>query len=88
MFLTTKTALEKEDALWKIVTPIQNNIQLFKKIKFMPCFFTYCHKHILSILISVFSMGYNGKTVDFEKYSLCAMLLLVKKQRLEKKLPK
>ena len=28
-------------------------------------------KHILSILISVFSMGYNGKTVDFEKYSSC-----------------
>lgn len=28
-------------------------------------------KHILSILISVFSLGYNGKTVDFAKYSPC-----------------
>lgn len=26
-------------------------------------------KHIMAILISVFSLGYHGKTVDFEKYS-------------------
>lgn len=28
-------------------------------------------KHILAILISVFSSGYKGKTVNFEKYSPC-----------------
>ena len=28
-------------------------------------------KHIMAILISVFSLGYNGKTIDFEKYSPC-----------------
>ena len=28
-------------------------------------------KHILAILISVFSTGYHGKTLDFEKYSPC-----------------
>lgn len=28
-------------------------------------------KHILSILIFVFSLGYKGKTVDFEQYSSC-----------------
>jgi len=28
-------------------------------------------KHILAILISVFSYGYDGKTTDFEKYSPC-----------------
>lgn len=28
-------------------------------------------KHILAILISVFSSGYHGKTTDFEKYSPC-----------------
>ncbi len=26
-------------------------------------------KHIMAILISVFSLGYHGKTIDFEKYS-------------------
>ena len=33
-------------------------------------------KHILSILISVFSMGYNGKTVDFENTVLVTVLSL------------
>ena len=28
-------------------------------------------KHIMAVLISVFSLGYHGKTVDFEKYSPC-----------------
>lgn len=28
-------------------------------------------KHIMAILISVFSLGYHGKTIDFEKYSSC-----------------
>ncbi len=28
-------------------------------------------KHIMAILISVFSLGYYGKTIDFEKYSPC-----------------
>lgn len=28
-------------------------------------------KHILAILISVFSTGYHGKTIDFQKYSPC-----------------
>ena len=28
-------------------------------------------KHIMAILISVFSLGYHGKTIDFEKYSPC-----------------
>ena len=28
-------------------------------------------KHIMVILISVFSLGYHGKTIDFEKYSPC-----------------
>ena len=28
-------------------------------------------KHIMAILISVFSVGYHGKTIDFEKYSPC-----------------
>ncbi len=26
-------------------------------------------KHIMAILISIFSLGYHGKTIDFEKYS-------------------
>ena len=28
-------------------------------------------KHIMAILISVFSLGYHGKTIGFEKYSPC-----------------
>lgn len=28
-------------------------------------------KHIMAILLSVFSLGYRGKTVDFERYSPC-----------------
>ena len=28
-------------------------------------------KHIMAILISVFSLGYHGKTIDFEKHSDC-----------------
>jgi hypothetical protein len=28
-------------------------------------------KHIMNILMPVFSLGYHGKTVDFEKYSPC-----------------
>ena len=28
-------------------------------------------KHIMAILISVFSLGYHGKTIGFEKYSSC-----------------
>ena len=28
-------------------------------------------KHIMAILISVFSLGYHGKTVDFDRYSPC-----------------
>ncbi len=28
-------------------------------------------KHIMAILISVFSLGYHGKTIDFEKYGSC-----------------
>ena len=28
-------------------------------------------KHIMDILISVFSLGYHGKTIAFEKYSPC-----------------
>ena len=28
-------------------------------------------KHIMAILISVFSLGYHGKTIDFERYSPC-----------------
>ena len=28
-------------------------------------------KHIMVILISCFSLGYHGKTIDFEKYSPC-----------------
>ena len=27
--------------------------------------------HIITILISIFSIGYRGKTVDFETYSKC-----------------
>ena len=42
-----------------------------KKINLCRVFSHTVIKHILSILISVFSMGYNGKTVDFEKYSSC-----------------
>ena len=28
-------------------------------------------KHIMAILISIFSLGYHAKTIDFEKYSPC-----------------
>lgn len=28
-------------------------------------------KHVMAILISVFSLGYHGKTIDFERYSPC-----------------
>ena len=28
-------------------------------------------KHLMFILIAVFSLGYHGKTVDFERYSAC-----------------
>lgn len=43
----------------------------FKKLNLCRVFSHTVIKHILSILISVFSMGYHGKTVDFEKYSSC-----------------
>lgn len=42
-----------------------------KKLNLCSIFSHTVIKHILSILISVFSTGYNGKTVDFEKYSSC-----------------
>ena len=43
-------------------------LQLFKKLKFMPCLFPGRHeKNIMAILISVFSFEYHGKAIDFEK---------------------
>lgn len=42
-----------------------------KKLNLCSVFSHIVIKHILSILISIFSMGYNGKIVDFEKYSSC-----------------
>lgn len=43
----------------------------FKKLNLCRVFPQTVMKHIMTILISVFSLGYHGKTIDFEKYSPC-----------------
>ena len=43
----------------------------FKKLSLCKIFPQTTMKHIMAILISVFSFGYHGKTIDFEKYSPC-----------------
>ncbi len=43
----------------------------FKKLNLCQFFPQTVMKHIMAILISVFSLGYHGKTIDFEKYSPC-----------------
>lgn len=43
----------------------------FKKLNLCQIFSQTAMKHIMAILISVFSIGYHGKTIDFEKYSPC-----------------
>ena len=43
----------------------------FLKLHLYRCFSHTVMKHILAIVISVFSAGYHGKTVDFEKNSPC-----------------
>lgn len=43
----------------------------FKKLNLCRIFPQTTMKHIMAILISVFSLGYHGKTIDFEKYSPC-----------------
>ena len=72
MFLTTKTALKKGGCLME--NSIHQSKTIYNYLKNLNLCSVFSHtviKHILSILISVFSMGYNGKTVDFEKYSSC-----------------
>ena len=43
----------------------------FKKLSLCKVFPQTTMKHIMAILISVFSLGYHGKTIDFENYSPC-----------------
>ena len=43
----------------------------FKKLNLCRFFSQTTMKHIMTILISVFSLGYHGKTIDFERYSPC-----------------
>ena len=43
----------------------------FKQLNLCRVFPQSTMKHIMTILISVFSLGYQGKTVDFERYSPC-----------------
>ncbi len=43
----------------------------FKKIKLMQILFEPSNKPSLSILISIFILGYHGKTTDFAKNSSC-----------------
>ena len=43
----------------------------FKKLNLCRVFPQTTMKHIMTILISVFSLGYHGKTIDFERYSPC-----------------
>ena len=43
----------------------------FKKLSLCKVFPQTTMKHIMAILISVFSLGYHGKTIDFERYSPC-----------------
>ena len=53
---------------------IHQSKTIYNYLKNLNLYSVFSHtviKHILSILISVFYMGYNGKTVDFEKYSSC-----------------
>ena len=43
----------------------------FKKLNLCKFFRQTTIKHFMAILISVFSLGYHGKTIDFERYSPC-----------------
>ena len=43
----------------------------FKKLNLCRVFPQTTMKHIMTILISVFSLGYHGETIDFERYSPC-----------------
>lgn len=43
----------------------------FKNINLCWIFTQTIMKHIMVILISVFSLGFHGKTIDVEKYSPC-----------------
>jgi hypothetical protein len=43
----------------------------FKEIKLTEIFTQKVIKHLLAIVIAVFTIGYKGKTVNFAKYSPC-----------------
>jgi len=51
--------------------PFRPTLQLLKKLSLCRLFPQTTIKHIMAILISVFSLGYHGKTSDFERYSPC-----------------
>ena len=51
--------------------PFRFPSQVLKKLNLCRIFPQTAMKHIMAILISVFSLGYHGKTIDFEKYSPC-----------------
>ncbi len=46
-------------------------LQLLKNLNLCRVFPQTAINHIMAILISVFSLGYHGKTIDFERCSSC-----------------
>lgn len=54
-----KNIIHESDVIYKSI----------EKIKLQEAISKIALKHIVSIIIAVFSLGYKGKTVNFEKYS-------------------
>ena len=54
-----------------IIQESETIYKCFKEIKITQIFTHIVIKHLLSIVIATISLGYKGKTVDFERYSPC-----------------
>ena len=72
MFLSTKTIAKKGRCLMdNSIYHSQTIYNCLKQLNLCRIFPHTAVKHILAILISVFSYGYRGKTRDFERCSPC-----------------
>lgn len=62
---------EKEGVSHKYYTSFFIHIQPVKKFKLMQILSDRVINHVMNILISIFILGYHGKTTDFAKNSSC-----------------
>jgi hypothetical protein len=69
MFLTEITPNKGRCLMKNIIHESETIYKRFKELKIAEIFTHVVVKHLLSIVIASFSLGYKGKTVDFARYS-------------------